>query len=349
MRLLKSLFMLLLVLAAVAVLLGLRWFLAMPVVETAAVTRGQAVDAVYATGTVEATIMLPIASRRTARLVSLNVDEGARVTKGALLAQFDDRDMQAALAQLVARHEQAQREYGRLNRIRSSAAFSQAAMDAAETELRASEAALEGARSDLRDLKLTAPEDGTVIRRDGEVGQMIPANQPVFWFTCCAPLRISAEVDEEDIARVKPGQKVLIRADAFPGQIFDGVVKAITPMGDATARSYRVRVGLDGQTPLMIGMTAETNIILSTAEDARLVPRSALQVDRVWVLDAHGQLQPREVKTGARGAEKVQILAGLGDDDRVVKNPREGWRAGQQARLASARWDLPGAIGQALE
>jgi len=114
-------------------------------------------------------------------------------------------------------------------------------------------------------LQLVAPADGTIIRRDGEIGQMIGANQTVFWLSCCAPLRISAEVDEEDIAQVRPGQEVLIRSDAYPGRLFHGKVQAVTPKGDPVARSYRVRISLTADTPLMIGMTTETNIVLRRA------------------------------------------------------------------------------------
>ena len=56
---------------------------------------------------------------------------------------------------------------------------------------------------------------------------------------------------------------MLIRADAFAGKVFHGRVQSITPMGDAVARSYRVRIELAEDTPLLIGMTAETNIIIA--------------------------------------------------------------------------------------
>jgi len=296
----KRILLLLTLLVAAALGLAVVTLREMPLVETTTVATGPAIEAVYATGTVEPTIMLPIAARKTARLTTLLVDEGAQVRKGEVLAQLDDSDMQAVLAELQARQNLAQQEYSRQNRIRNSTAFNRSAFDAADAELRAANAAIEKAQSDIADLKLTAPEDGRIIRRDGEIGEMIPSGQAVFWFTCCAPLRISAEVDEEDIPMVEPGQKTLIRADAFPGQVFDGFVQAITPKGDPTARSYRVRIGMAEDTPLMIGMTAETNIILREETDAVLAPRNAVIDDTVWVLDEQLRLQPVTVTTGTR-------------------------------------------------
>jgi multidrug efflux pump subunit AcrA (membrane-fusion protein) len=86
-------------------------------------------------------------------------------------------------------------------------------------------------------------------------------------------------VDEEDIAQVRPGQEVLIRADALAGQTFRGQVLAVTPKGDPVARSYRVRISLPADTPLMIGMTTETNIVLRRSDNALLVSVGAVQQD----------------------------------------------------------------------
>ncbi|MBV6633298.1 MAG: efflux RND transporter periplasmic adaptor subunit [Alphaproteobacteria bacterium] len=304
----------------------------MPLVETATITTGQAIEAVYATGTVEPTIMLPISARRTARLLDLRVDEGAAVEAGQILAQLDDSDMRAVLSELRAQGELAQQAYDRQNSIRNSAAFNRANYDAALAELRATKAAIERAESDVAELKLTAPNDGQIIRRDGEVGEMINSGQAVFWFTCCAPLRISAEVDEEDIPQVTAGQQTLIRADAFPGQVFDGKVQSITPMGDATARSFRVRVELEPDTPLMIGMTVETNVVLREEPSAILAPRSAVIDGQVWVLDSDDRLQSVAVTTGTRSSSHVEILSGLQDGDEVVTNPSTDWSDGQAAR-----------------
>jgi RND family efflux transporter MFP subunit len=144
-------------------------------------------------------------------------------------------------------------------------------------------------------------------------------------------LRISTEVDEEDIGQVRPGQLVLIRADAFPGQIFHGEVQAVTPKGDPVARSYRVRISLPDDTPLMIGMTTETNIVLRQSEDALLIPAGAVQHDTAWVVE-DGRLAPRRVVLGAKGATEVEITGGLGEGDWIVAQPAASLKAGQQVR-----------------
>jgi len=184
-------------------------------------------------------------------------------------------------------------------------------------------------------LQLVAPAGGTVIRRDGEIGQLIGANQTVFWLYSNAPLRISAEVDEEDIAQVRAGQQVLIRSDALPGQTFHGQVQAVTPKGDPVARSYRVRISLTADTPLMIGMTTENNIVLRQSDDALLVPAGSVQQDTVWRVE-DGRVSPQKVKIGAKGATEVEILDGVGEGDWVVAGPSPRLTAGQQVHAVPA-------------
>jgi multidrug efflux system membrane fusion protein len=299
--------------------------------------RGPAVKAVYATGTVEPTVMLPIASRSTARLVSLQADEGYEVKKGQVLGQLEDSDIQNQLEEAQARADFAEKDYARKAELLKRGAISKGTADQSKADLDAARASVQQVKAQLGYLQLIAPEDGLVMRRDGEVGELIPANQPVFWMSCCAPLRISAEVDEEDIALVKPELPVLIRADAFPGQTYNGKISSITPKGDAVSRSYRVRIGIEGETPLMTGMTAETNIIISETKDALLVPASAIKNKTVWIVQ-DGKLAQREVETGAETPSVSQIVSGLTEEDVVLSSPREGLKEGASANIKMTDW-----------
>ncbi len=314
-----------------------------PTVQGAFPQRGDVVQAVYATGTVEATVMLPIAPRNTARLMELHADEGSQVQKGALLAQLEDHDLLQTLHELEAREDYAHRELERKERLQARGVAARETLDQARTEWKAASAAVKRAQTQLNYMKLLAPEDGRIIRRDGEIGQLIPANQPVFWMACCAPLRVSADVDEEDIPLVQPGQKVFIRADAFPGQVFHGQVQAITPKGDPVARSYRVRIGFHTpDVPLWIGMTAEVNIITREKKNALLVPRSAIQEAQqradtqettLWVVNASGRLQRQAVTLGVQGDEQVEVTAGIHEQTQIVHQKPDDLNEGDVVRL----------------
>lgn len=305
--------------------------LAPPKIKVVQPTRGPAVEAAYATGTVEPTVMLPIASRVTARLVGLEADEGDRVKAGAILARLEDSDLRRAVDAARALEVNAQRIFERAAELVKESRVSRQAYDQARANWEAAKAEVARLEAQLAFLSLPAPSAGTIIRRDGEIGQLILLGTPVFWMATDAPLRIASEVDEEDVARIHPGQKVLIRADAFPGEVFTGSVISITPKGDATARSYRVRITAPQDKRLMIGMTAETNIVLRETENALLVPTAALEGDVLWLVE-NNRLARRQVKLGAKGNERTEILEGLADGAWVAAAPAADFAEGKSVQ-----------------
>jgi membrane fusion protein, multidrug efflux system len=303
------------------------WFFRPPVVDAVHPRIGPAVTAVYASGTAEASVMFPVAPRVGARLVKINKDEHSRVKKGEILGRLEATDLAGNIAQLEAQAAFAKTDYERYARLMRVNATSQQAYDHALATWKAADAALRQARAQAGFLDLVAPSDCTVIQRDGEVGQFIAANTPVFWLSCHESLRISAQVDEEDIPLVKVGQKALIRADAFPGQVFEGRVTEVTPRGDPIGRSYRVRIGLPPGNPLRIGMTTEANIIARQDPHAILLPASAVLNDHVWkIVDNRAVQAP--VVIGAKGNDWVEIRRGVSPDDLILRDasapPMEG-------------------------
>jgi len=186
------------------------------------------------------------------------------------------------------------------------------------------------ARAQAGYMTLRAPDNCLVIQRDGEVGQYIAANSPIFWLSCHAQLRISALVDEEDVPLVQPGQQVLIRADAFPGRIFRAQVGEVTPKGDPIGRSYRVRIPLPADTPLRIGMMTESNILIRRDDHALLLPAQAVADGQIWkVRDGNAVRAP--VVIGAKANDWVEIRSGLSAGDLVLRDGNA--RPGNKPRL----------------
>ena len=315
------------------------WLRLQPTVVTVSTaSRGPAVDAVYATGIVEPALEVRIAPRVAGRLRELLVDEGSRVRRGEALARLEDADLRAAAAELESRAAYARGQFERLSELRESGLISLDALERARADLDAANAALARSREQVAFMTLRAPMDGMVIRRDGEIGDLIPVNQVLFYLSNEAPARINADVDEEDLPRLVIGQRALIRADAFPGEIFEGAVNEITPRGDPISRSYRVRIALTADSPLSLGMTADVNIIIAERDGVLLVPASALQSDEgrnfVWILDGERVTQ-REVTVGVRSPERVEIMAGIDDADRIVLRPPEHLDAATVVRAAA--------------
>lgn len=289
-------------------------------VEVTRPTLGPAVQAVYATGTVEGRVMFELRPRQTGRLIELLAYEGDQVEEGQTLAQLEDLEQRAGIQELEAKAEFAKINLERQSNLFRTRSVSQEAVDRAKADWDAARSALAAMIAKADYMKLVSPDRCTVIKRDGEIGQLMSPEQVVFWLMCGTDLRVTAEVDEEDIALIKPGQKVLIRADAFPGETFESVVDSITPRGDPIARSFRVRINLPEKTPLMIGMTVENNIVIRESERSLLIPASALRNLAVWTI-VDGKLAKQVVSVGARSDSTVEVLSGLSQSSLVVVNP----------------------------
>ncbi|MGY0196520.1 efflux RND transporter periplasmic adaptor subunit [Leptothrix sp. BB-4] len=263
---------------------GTWWWRHSPLdVTTARVGRGPAVEAVYATGLVEPTVQMPVAPRTGGRLVQWLVEEGAKVRRGQVLARLQAVELDQTVQELGAREKLARIQLDRTQALVKDQFLSKAELDRVQTELAAAEAASRRAQAQRDDMELRAPADGTVLRRDGEAGQVVAAGQTLYTLACCAPLRVAAEVDEEDIVRVRRGQRVLLRSEALPGRVFEAEVADITPKGDPVARSWRVRIRPREAAVLeaagaRAGMTMDANIVISRRDDVLLMPSRALTV-----------------------------------------------------------------------
>ena len=321
-------------LALLATAAGAAWYWLGPVTVAAAVPlRGPAIDAVYGAGIVEPEVMVPIGPKVSGRLAELRADEGDRVVQGQLLAQLEAEDLAATVAEWTSRVRLGETELRRVEALHRRKLAADAELDRARNELTTATAALRRARELLGELALRAPADGLVLRRDGEVGTLLRPGDNLFWLSCCGGLRVSAEIDEEDIPRVHPGQQVLIGADAFPEQVFEGRVQQITPKGDPVARSFRVRIALPADTPLRTGMTTDCNILVARRDDALLIPVTAVVDGAVWVVrDGRLIRQPVELGAGGTDSGRVEVRSGLSADDRVVTEPDARLRAGRRAR-----------------
>lgn len=305
-----------------------------PQFEVVQVKKDKVVEAVYATGTVESEVMYPLSSQVSARLLTLNVDEGDLVKKDQLLATLDGAEFKEQERQLKIREQFAKDQFNRAQKLYSQKAISEDEYTRSKSEWEASQAMTRSAKGKSEYTILRALHDGIVIRRDGEVGQLIPANQAIYWIAENGNLRVTAEVDEEEILRVQVGQKVYMQADALPNQVIEGSVIKITPQGDRLSRSYRVRISLPKNNPLMIGMTVENNILIGEKENALIVPSSAVRNGFVWVVN-NDTVESRKIKMGVKDLERTEIVSGVSDTDVVVKDPSQTLTEGMRIRPVS--------------
>jgi RND family efflux transporter MFP subunit len=324
--------------AAVAAAGLLLWWLRFgrgPEVGTVRPTRGTAAEIVYATGAVEPVRWAKVASVVRDRIVDICLCEGKTVAKGDVLVRLEDRAARAQLRELKAREEFARRETARVGELLGKGVATAQAFERVSMELRQIEALISVQTQKLGDYTITAPMDGVVLRRDGEIGEIAEPGQILFRVGVPKPLQVVAEVAEEDIPRVAVGQTVLLRTDAFLGRRIEGKVGEITPLGDAVARTYRIRITLPDDTPLIVGMSVEANVVTREKSGALLVPADAVQGTHVLVVEGD-RVRRRQIEIGIRGTRSVEVVSGLGEGDLVLSTALADLADGARVRLKRA-------------
>ncbi len=311
-----------------------------PEVRVVIPTRGDAARVVYATGRVEPVYWAKVSALKRKRIIDICKCEGKAVTKGDVLARLDDVEERAILRELKARHARLQQDADRLKQLYERNVVSRTSYEDKLTLVREYGARIAAQADRLDDLQLKAPMDGIVLRRDGEVGEIAGtgANDVLFWVGRPRPLRVTAEVNEEDIAVVQTGMRVLLRHDGFEGQSLRARVDEITPKGDPTTKTFRVYFALPDNTPLKIGMSVEANIIVREVTNALLVPTEAVS-DGVLQTIRDGRVRRLPVALGIRGTRKVEILSELPSKLVILSPARADLAEGARVRprLASGR------------
>lgn len=321
-------------------------------------------------GTVEACLRTKLSATMGGRIEVLAVKEGDRVKKGQLLIKLwnDDQLAQSALAQTqvetARKHvaevctlatnaeSEAQRQTSlqaqgfvsssREEQARADAQAKRAGCDAAKADVAQAQARVSASRVEQSRTVLYAPFAGTVAKIVGEVGEYSTPSPPgvptppaidLIDDSC---LYIRAPMDEVDAPKIQPGQAVRISFDALPKKSFPGKVKRVAPYVSAVekqARTVDIDATLDqpdapGQ--LLVGYSADVEVILAVRENVVRLPTSALQEgSKVLLGGSDGTLQERSVKTGLANWEYTEVLEGLVAGDRVVTSlEREGVKAG---------------------
>lgn len=303
-----------------------------PEVTALAPTRGTVAEIVYATGAVEPERWAKVVPLVRKRIVDMCFCESKRVKTGDVLARLDDVEERAQLAEMAATRDKRARDLERATSLAQRGAGAQTAVDQAQTALAESEARIAAQKERIDELTLRAPLDGVVLRRDGQIGEIVGQNDVLFWVGQPKPLQVVAEVNEEDILKVREGQTALLRNDAVAGRRVESKVGHITPKGDPQSKTFRVYLPLPDDTPLLIGMSVEANIVAREKENALVVPAEAIVDGAVFVIDGE-RLARRPVKTGVRGARMIEIVEGLAETDRIAAPARADWREGLRVRL----------------
>ncbi len=357
-------------------------------VNTSLLTRGDIVDAVGATGTLQAVTTVQVGSQVSGNIQWLGADFNSIVKKDQVIARVDPSLFQAAVEQSRANlirsradHVKANadgernkvalvdatQKYTRAKELAARSLLSQSdldaakiAVDSAQAALQSSQAAAQSAQAQVAQAQATlnqnqvnldhctisAPIDGIVTSRNVDVGQTVAASfQSPTLFIIAADLtkmQVNANIDEADVGRIRPGQHVTFKVDAYPTEDFRGTVSQIRlqPIVVQNVTTYGTVIDVPNpELKLKPGMTANVKVEIARRTDVLRVPNTALRFrPNADMFAAFNQPVPPDLQSGSRDGR-----GGMGQGRGTGQGTGGGAAAGQGVSGQRAQGAMPDA------
>ncbi|HSA56608.1 MAG TPA: efflux RND transporter periplasmic adaptor subunit [Gemmatimonadaceae bacterium] len=280
------------------------------------------VDAVRATGRIEAEQAIELRPDEQGRVTELLFQEGQRVVEGAALVRIDDAMLRAQAERARADRDLAQQQLERVRRLRAQNASSPADLERGEAAARSADAALAVLELQIARTTVRAPFAGVVGQRFVSVGDYVTTSTRLLTLQTVDPQRAVIEVPERHAVRLRRGQTVEFTVAAQAGRIFRGRVDFIDPVVENQNRTILVKATAPNPGGVLKpGMFIEARLATDSRPNAIVVPEDAVQPLRtanvVWAV-VDGKASRRVVQLGVRSAGLVEILDGVAAGEAVV-------------------------------
>lgn len=336
-------------------------------VDTAAVTRHEVVDYITVVGNLIGEATVDVVPRVAGRIDSLPVKLGDRVARGAVVARIEDREIreqinqaQATLevnkANVMQRENEVQLQQNALDRTKTTfergltarqlLEDAEARYNAALSQVLVAKAQQTQTQSRIDELRITlsnttvvSPVDGFVSKRNLDPGAFANANTVMLQVVDIGTVRLVANLVEKGFKKVTPGVEAKVQVDTFSGEDFIGRVSRVAPVFDPATRTAQMEIEVPNPGfRLKPGMYARVRLTVERRPNALTVPSNA-------VVDADGKrgvfmvkdqtAKFVETKIGLSDGERIEILDGLREGDRVITAGALALRDGDRVALVS--------------
>lgn len=308
-------------------------------VKTEPVERGEITSYVETHARLEAERWVEVVARAQGLAERLRTEEGDRVRAGQVLLNLEKQELELEVEQARVALDQIRATYARTQALQERKMVSQQEYENTRNQLENAEVAMREVELRLEYADIRAPIDGVVMQRSVEVGDLVRSNQVVFAVADLEPLQARIRVPEKRMGQVQVGQEARITVDPVPDRVFTASVRMISPGVDPASGTVKVTLDVPAEGVLRPGMFATVRIITDSRADALIVPKKALLLetdeDDVYVVrDGKAVRQPIEL--GYIDGDRVQVVSGLHEGDRVVTVGQEGLKEGAAVRLVGA-------------
>ena len=324
-------------------------------VRSIAVAQRDLDESLTITGTLRPRAEVKIVAEVPARLERILKEEGARVSKGELLAVLDDTDYRltldrakASLAVADANRAHAAAERDRANNLLKTGGITDKDHLAAQVSLQVSEASVAQAKAEVAiaeqnviRTKIVAPFAGRIADRHADAGTVLANGTPIFDLVDDSVLEFRGNVPSTDYAKVKVNAPVSVAIDALPDLKVTGTVTRIAPLVQERNRTFELVARVPGQDQLVGGLFARASIHVRKVPNALLVPPSAVLREGATTGEAqafvivNGKAERKPITLGVEQPDAIQVLKGLNAGDTVIIDPPVSLASGAAVQVAS--------------
>ncbi|MCI0531775.1 MAG: efflux RND transporter periplasmic adaptor subunit [candidate division Zixibacteria bacterium] len=331
------------------------------------VTGSMASAELVATGYVVAQRKAAVSSKATGRLEVLNVEEGDRVKKGAVIARLENSDVQAGLdlakaTLAVARAESTDAELNfnrqtgllkvdatTLDKVEAATARYQTAL----ANVKAQKANVSAAGVALENTIIRAPFDGTVLTKEADMGEMVApfassssSRGAVVTMADMGSLEVEADVSESNIQKVEINQPCQIVLDAYPAITYRGFVKKIVPTADRSRATVLTKVAfIDRDDKVLPEMSARVNFLSLEEKSAVKLDQPVVAVPKTAITQRQGKkvvfkvngslVEEIPVEIGRELGNITEIVSGISAGETVVLSPAGGLKSGDKIEITN--------------
>ena len=291
-------------------------------VKAVAVKIGKVSDEVTAVGTLLADESVIIRSEIDGRIVGLNFQEGQAVAAGTRLVTLDNSEYDAQSRAVRADLKTEEQRLSRTRELHQQNFISKDALDVQIGNVDRLKARLAEADSRVAKTQIRAPFSGTVGLRMVSPGAYVKAGEDIVRLESIGSIKADFRVPELFMSKIRPGQEVLLRLDAYPGEEFSGRVYAVEPVVDDRTRTVLMRARIPNKSnKLKPGMFVRVAVTLANRPNAIIVPEQSIWPqgrDTFVFRVVDGKAALTKIEIGNRQPGQVEVMSGLAPNDIVV-------------------------------
>jgi RND family efflux transporter MFP subunit len=263
------------------------------------------------------------ASENSGRVTRVLVDEGSYVRRGQTLAIIKTDVLSIDLETAQAAYQNALRDKQRYENAFQTGGVTQQQLDQAKLALENAQARVAQARIRVSDANIKSSINGIVNKRYIEPGAVVNPGTQLFELVDVSRLKLAITVNETQVANLKVGDKVDVKASVFPDKNYGGTVSFIAPKADASLNfPVEIEIASNPGNRLKAGMYGTAVFSFGNTTPVTTIPRSAfvgsVSTNQVFVVEAGNTARLRNVIAGRVLGDKVEVLQGLNEGESII-------------------------------